>query len=521
MKLDLLSLVIIFPIIGAIPVFFMSPKNKKVLFDYTLLVTLVEFLLSLFLLKGFKFGLYGFQYEHVYKWIPSIGASFHIGIDGMSLILILLTTFLTALGILSSYNYITHKAKEYVIVMLLMETGMIGVFASLDLLLFYLFWELMLIPMYFLIGIWGHERRVYAAFKFVIYTMAGSALLITGILVLYFYNHSVTGVYTFDLLKLYRLNVPYDLAKKLFLAFAIAFAIKVPIFPFHTWLPDAHVEAPTAGSVLLAGILLKMGIYGFLRFAFPLFPKAAIHYAPLFMALGIVGIIYGAFMSWVQKDLKKLVAYSSVAHLGFIVLGIFTFNMYGTQGAVIQMVNHGLSTGALFFIVGMLYERRHTRLIEEFGGLAKVMPVFSVIFGIVMLSSIGLPGLNGFIGEFLVMLGAFKASKLAAYFAVVGIIFAAVYMLTMFQKVVFLKVKEKNLGLPDISLREFFVLTPILLFIFWIGIYPKPYLKMTEPTSSAIIMEIKSTQNVEKKMKMLTGSVGEEISLKITGRKAR
>ncbi len=474
----MLSLLIFLPLLLTIPIVFL--RGRRTVFWYTTAATLVEFLLSLTLLRGFDFAMTGFQWVERSRWLPDLGASYHLGIDGLSLALILLTTFLTFVATLSSLNYVQRQVKEYYITLLVLETGMLGVFAALDLLLFFVFWEVMLLPMYLLIGIWGHERRIYAAFKFVLYTMAGSAFLLAAIIVLRIH----TG--TFDLVELMNRTgnlVPAALEGLLFLAFALAFAIKVPLFPFHTWLPDAHVEAPTAGSVILAGILLKMGVYGFLRFNFTLFPQASHHYAPLFMALGVIGILYGALMSWVQQDLKKLIAYSSVAHLGFVVLGIFTFTDWGLQGGILQMVNHGLSTGGLFLAAGLLYERKHTRDMDRLRGLGKVMPVFSVLFGIVMLSSVGLPGLNGFVGEFLILLGAYKTGILWAVLGVLGVIFAAVYLLGMYQRVVLSAPIPENQGMADVSPREFVVFALLLVFIFWIGVYPAPFLKFGKAPS--------------------------------------
>src|SRR5512145_198571 len=354
--------------------------------------------------------------------------------------------------------------------MLLLEVGMVGVFLAVDLFLFYIFWELVLIPMYFLIGVWGSERRIYSAIKFFLYTFAGSVLMLVAIIALYFHHYTVTGVYTTDLLRMYELAIPVRLQFWMFAAFALAFAFKVPMFPFHTWLPDAHVDAPTSGSVILAAVLLKMGTYGFLRFAIPLFPVAAFDLMPLISALAVIGIIYGALVAMVQKDMKKLVAYSSVSHLGFVMLGLFAFNLQGIEGGILQMINHGVSTGALFLIVGIIYERRHTRLISEFGGLSKVVPVFAIIFLVVTLSSIGLPGLNGFVGEFLIMLGAFKVHKWLTVVAASGVIFAAVYMLWMYQRVMYGKVtNEENLRLHDMNGREIAYMVPILLLILWIG----------------------------------------------------
>jgi NADH-quinone oxidoreductase subunit M len=372
------------------------------------------------------------------------------------------------------------------------------VFVSLDLFLFFVFWEAMLIPMYLVIGVWGGGNRIYAAVKFVLYTMVGSALMLVAILALYFQHGTATGTYTFDLPTLARWVLPPGLGQDLmFLAFALAFAIKVPLFPFHTWLPDAHVEAPTAGSVILAGVLLKMGTYGFLRFCLPLFPDATVSFAPLVFALAVIGIVYGAWVSTVQLDLKKLVAYSSVSHLGFVMLGLFTLNQQGLVGGVIQMVNHGLSTGALFLMVGMIYERRHTRLIAEFGGLWKVIPAFSALFLVVVLSSLGLPGLNGFVGEFLVLVGAFQVNRWVTALATTGIVFAAVYLLWMYQRVVFGEVThEANRRLRDLTPREWALLVPVLVFIVWIGVYPAAFTGKTEATIAALLAQVESKASV-------------------------
>jgi NADH-quinone oxidoreductase subunit M len=434
--------------------------------------------------------------------MPSFGISYHLGIDGISLLLVLLTTFLSPLALLSSWRAVEDRVKEFSICMLLLETGMLGVFVSLDLFLFYIFWEAMLIPMYLIIGVWGGPARIYAAIKFILYTLTGSVLMLVAILALYFQHGEATGTYTFDLPVLARYVVPGGAQVWLFLAFAVAFAIKVPMFPFHTWLPDAHVEAPTAGSVILAGVLLKMGTYGFLRFCLPLFPQASLAFVPWIFLLSLIGIIYGAWVSMVQPDLKKLVAYSSVSHLGFVVLGLFTLTPQGIVGGIIQMVNHGLSTGALFLMVGILYERRHTRLIADFGGLWKAIPAFSVLFMIVSLSSLGLPGLNGFVGEFLILVGAFAwasgssaapAAYLVPVLATSGIIFAAVYMLWMYQRVCFGEItSEANRGLADLTGREWAVLLPVLLFIVWIGVYPRPFTGMTEASVQALITQVQS-----------------------------
>ena len=496
MDLPILSVLIFLPLVGIVPLLFLDQKNDKVLKGYTLALSLVEFVLSLKLWFGFNDAYGGMQFVERHNWLPQYGVSYYLGVDGFSLLLILLATLLTPICVLATWKDVQFRVKEFMICLLFMMSGMIGVFVSLDIFLFYVFWELQLIPMYLLIGVWGNPaRRVYAAVKFFLYTMFGSLLMLVAILVLYFYNAKVTGTYTFDLLKLYGLNVPFNMQFWMFLAFAIAFAIKVPMFPFHTWLPDAHTEAPTVGSVILAAVLLKMGTYGFLRFNMPLFPEAAHYFVPLFCILAIIGIVYGALVSMVQPDLKRLIAFSSVSHLGFVMLGLFAYNMQGIQGGVIQMINHGLSTGALFLIVGCIYERRHTRMIADFGGLSTPMPIFATIFMIVALSSIGLPGLNGFVGEFLILLGAFKVNRLYAAISATGVIFAACYMLWMFQRVMFGKVtNEKNLHLQDLSWREIGYFAPLLLFIVWIGVYPNTFLKKTEATTAQFVAKMEKAK---------------------------
>ncbi len=442
MKYYLLTLTIFLPLIGAILLLFINREKKNFLRYFSLAISSLTFLISLGLFFGYQENQIGFQFVTKFEWIKDLHISYHIGIDGISLLLILLTTFLTPLTIISTWESIQNKVKEFLFFFLVLETGMIGVFASLDLFLFYIFWEAMLIPMYFIIGVWGGENRIYAAIKFFLYTMFGSLLMLVAIIALGVSAMDKLGYFTTDytILKTISPNLVHSTQLLMFLAFALSFAIKVPVFPFHTWLPDAHVEAPTAGSVILAGVLLKMGTYGLLRFCLTLFPQIAVELAPYFSVLGIIGIIYGALVSMVQPDMKKLIAYSSVSHLGFVVLGIFALTVESNQGALIQMINHGLSTGALFLLVGMIYDRRHTRLISEFGGIAKVVPVYSAILLIVSLSSIGLPGLNGFIGEFLILIGTFKSSVLNSYwyaaFAATGVIFAAVYLLWMYQRVV-------------------------------------------------------------------------------------
>ncbi|HXD96128.1 MAG TPA: NADH-quinone oxidoreductase subunit M [Candidatus Acidoferrum sp.] len=494
----LLSAVTFLPAVGAVALALVPRRRPGVHRAGALGVALLTLVVSIPLWTRFDGDRADFQFEEVYRWLPTLGVSFHVGIDGISLLLVLLTTFLTPIALASAWHAIEDRTKEFVITMLLLETGMLGVFVSLDLFLFFVFWEAMLIPMYLVIGVWGGGNRIYAAVKFVLYTMVGSALMLVAILALYYQHGAATGTYTFDVPTLARWVVPPGLGQNLmFLAFALAFAIKVPLFPFHTWLPDAHVEAPTAGSVILAGVLLKMGTYGFLRFCLPFFPDASFKFAPLVFALAVIGIVYGAWVSTVQPDLKKLVAYSSVSHLGFVMLGLFTLNQQGLVGGVIQMINHGLSTGALFLMVGMIYERRHTRLISEFGGLWKVVPAFSVLFLVVVLSSLGLPGLNGFVGEFLVLVGAFQVNGWLAAVATTGIIFAAVYLLWMYQRVVFGEITHAENGrLADLSRREWAVLVPVLVFIVWIGVYPTAFTGKTEATIAALLAQVESKASV-------------------------
>lgn len=503
-----LSFIIFFPLVGALALVFTGKDQHRALRSIALVVTVVDFLASLVLYRDFETNTAAFQFLERAEWIPSLGITYSLGIDGISLYLVLLTTLLTAISVLACWTDIQVKVKEFLVCLLFLETGMIGVFCALDLFLFYVFWEVMLIPMYLLIGIWGTPTmrrvfgrempaRVYSAIKFVIFTMVGSLLMLVAILVLYFQYHSATGVYTFDLLKYYELNLPTHLQSWLFLAFFLAFAIKVPMWPFHTWLPDAHTEAPTVGSVLLAAVLLKMGTYGFLRYSMPLFPNASMAAMGWISVLALIGIIYGAWVAMVQKDVKRLVAFSSVSHLGFVMLGMFAFTIQGVEGSLLQMINHGLSTGALFLVVGMIYERRHTRLIAEYGGMAKVMPTYATFFMIFTLSSIGLPGLNGFVGEFLVLLGTFLVNKPFAVVAATGVIFAAVYMLWMYQRVFFGQVTNpKNLGLADLNLREVAVLLPLVVCIGWIGVYPKPFLQRMEPSVAHLLEKVRAKSSV-------------------------
>jgi len=491
--IPILSLLIFFPILGAWVLLFIKKENLGALRITALLFSLAEFSFSLPLFFGFDTTTPAMQLVEDAWWIESYGISYKLGIDGISLLLVLLTTFLTVLCILCSWSAIAFRVKEYMISFLFLETGMIGALVALDLILFYVFWEVMLIPMYLLIGVWGDpKRRIYAAVKFFLFTMAGSVLMLIAILVLYFIHLKATGKPSFDVLELYKTSIPIGTQYWLFAAFALAFAIKVPMFPFHTWLPDAHTEAPTAGSVILAGVLLKMGTYGFIRFAIPLFPKAAFDLLPLVCALAIIGIIYGALVSMMQVDLKRLVAFSSVSHLGYVMLGMFAFNMQGVEGSIYQMLNHGISTGSLFLIVGMVYERRHTRLIADFGGLSKVMPVFAVFFMIVTLSSIGLPGTNGFVGEFLILLGAFQANTAYGVLAATGVILGAAYMLWMFQRVMFGKLtKPENEKLKDLNAREVIILIPMVILIFLMGIYPKLFFSKMDVTVEQLIQDVK------------------------------
>ncbi len=488
MSFPLLTTLVFLPLAGALVLLGIPRQRVTAIRGCALVVMLLTFAVSLVLYLGFDPELPQMQFRERAAWIPSLGIFYHLGVDGISLPLLMLTTFLSPLAFLEAWRSIETKVKEFAIFMLVLETGMLGVFAALDVFLFYIFWEAMLIPMYFLIGIWGGERRLYATVKFVLYTMAGSAVMLVGILALYVLNTQHTGQASFYLFDLYRLPLSLGWQKLLFAAFFLGFAIKVPLFPFHTWLPDAHVEAPTAGSVILAGVLLKMGTYGFIRFCLPLFPQAVSHYAPLISVLAVIGIIYGALVALVQPDAKKLIAYSSVSHLGFVMLGIFSGTMAGLQGSIIQMVNHGLSTGALFLLIGMLYDRRHSRLIADYGGLWRQVPIFAVFFLVVMFASIGLPGLNGFVGEFLILLGTFEASKTFAVLAALGIILGAVYMLWLYQRMVFGEIThEENRRLTDLSRREIALMVPILVLMFWIGVYPQTFLRKMDASSAHLL----------------------------------
>jgi NADH-quinone oxidoreductase subunit M len=494
MNEHLLSIVLFTPLAGLAVLLFLPAAQKNLIRVWANIAGLAGFAVSLLLLVRFDKNASGFQMVEKLDWIPSLGVKYFLGIDGISLLLVMLTTLVGYIAILASWSAIEDRVKEYYAMFLLQQVGMIGVFLSLDFFLFYVFWELVLVPMYFIIGVWGGPRKLYAAIKFFLYTLAGSLLMLLGILTLYFQHFKQFGFYTFDISKLMQLDMPLGLQQWVFWAFFLGFAIKVPMFPFHTWLPDAHVEAPTAGSVVLASVLLKMGTYGFIRFSLPLLPKASIDpwIVQTLAALSIVGILYGALVSLMQQDWKRLVAYSSVSHLGFCTLGIFSMNPNGIAGSVIQQINHGISTGMLFLIVGVAYERRHTREIKEYGGLAHVMPMYAVVFAIAMLSSAGLPLLNGFVGEFTILQGAFEANRAWAACAVLGVILGAAYLLWLYQRTMLGEVTNpKNLKLPDLSPREWAVFLPLIAWAFWIGVYPKPYFEILEKPVAQIVERVR------------------------------
>ncbi|HXE74379.1 MAG TPA: NADH-quinone oxidoreductase subunit M [Candidatus Xenobia bacterium] len=507
---NILNWILFTPLAGAALVLLIPGERRNLIRLLSNVTMLAGFLVSLPLVGWFDKTNPGFQFTLSAEWIPSLGVRYELGIDGISFWLVLLTTLLGFLAVLSSWAFIQERVKEYYIMFLLLQTGMLGVFMALDLFLFYVFWEVMLVPMYFIIGIWGHERRLYAAIKFFLYTLFGSVLMLLGILGLYFFHagvhqsggvcpsvgvagHTVAEVYTFSVpvyLDFAR-ALPFEWQFWIFWAFFISFAIKVPMFPFHTWLPDAHTEAPTAGSVILAGVLLKMGSYGLMRFSLPMFPDAAIHAVPYVVGLSLIAIIYGALVCLMQKDMKKLIAYSSVSHMGFVTLGIFALNQAGLEGSLLQQINHGLSTGALFLIVGLLYERRHTREISEFGGLSTPMPMFAAIYLIISLASLGMPLLNGFVGEFVILVGTWQVNRMWAVMAAVGIILAAAYLLWLYQRVMFGEVTNpKNKTLKDINLREAMTLVPLVVLCFWIGVYPQPYFEAMRASIQQVVARV-------------------------------
>ena len=507
MQNHILSIILFTPLVGALILLFIPKENKDAIRWTANIFALGGFLISIPLVPMFWAQRFepGFKFLEgtANNWIPSIGAGYNLGIDGISFLLIMLTTLLGWISILSSWTAIENRVKEYYVWFLVLQTGMLGVFMALDFFLFFVFWEAMLVPMYLLIGIWGGPRRLYAAIKFFLYTLLGSVMMLLGILFLYFHHHTLTGIFTFSIPELYKTAplIPFNAAIWLFLAFFLGFAIKVPMFPFHTWLPDAHVEAPTAGSVILAGVLLKMGTYGFIRFSLPFFPQvltSSVRYMGFtprgwVVGLSIIGIIYGALVSLMQKDMKKLVAYSSVSHLGFCTLGIFALNQAGLSGSVLQQINHGISTGALFLIVGILYERRHTREIAEYGGISTVMPVYATITMIMFLSSMGLPLLNGFVGEFTILQGAFIANWKWAAWAAPGVILAAAYLLWLYQRVFFGTVTNpKNEKLHDLTPREVLTFVPLIIMAFWIGLYPKPFFQILEQPVNELVQTIQT-----------------------------
>jgi len=481
----ILTTLIFLPALGAALIMFIGRSQEKLVKWVALVVSLAAFILSVPLFTEFDRSTHLMQFTERHEWIPSWNIVYFLGVDGISVLFILLSTLVTILCILISWNSINSKIKEFYIAILVMEGAMIGVFSSLDFFLFYIFWEAMLIPMYLLIGVWGGPNRIYAAIKFFLYTLVGSVLMLVGIIVLYSY-----GGHTFNILELSQKTYSYQMQFWLFWAFFAAFAVKVPMFPVHTWLPDAHTEAPTAGSVILAAVLIKMGAYGFLRFSLPLCPDASRAMVVPMLALSVIAIIYGAVVCLAQTDLKRLIAYSSVSHMGFVTLGIFALNMQGLEGGILQMLNHGVVTGALFLSVGVIYDRTHSRQISDYGGLASVLPVYAAFFMVFTLAAIGLPGTNGFVGEFLIILGGFTASKWAGAFAATGIIIGAAYMLWLYQRVFFVETNQKIIGLKEMDTREVFTLLPMIILIFWIGIFPDTFLSFMHPSVENLLKRV-------------------------------
>jgi NADH-quinone oxidoreductase subunit M len=512
--MPLLSTILWLPLAAAIVLAFFPKAADAAIKGWALFWSAATFVISLGLLRGWDDGQAGFQFVESVPWIPQWGITYGLGVDGITLWLVLLTTFLTPLIFLSQWNSVHKHPKEYFLSFLVMETAMIGAFLATDLLLFYIFFELMLLPMYLVIGVWGGANRIYAAIKFFLFTIAGSLLMLLAIIYFVYQNYLQNGLFTFAITDLYGTTIgDPTIQVLLFLAFTLAFAIKVPLFPLHTWLPDAHVEAPTGGSIILAGVMLKMGTYGFLRFVLPFFPDTSRSWAGVMIILSVIGIIYGALVAWVQPDMKKLVAYSSVSHLGFCVLGIFAMNQTAIEGSILQMVNHGLSTGALFLLVGVIYERRHTRLLADYGGIGRTMPVFTVFFVLAVLSSVGLPGLNGFVGEFLILSGTFKAAPIAATLAATGVILAAIYLLWLVQRVFFGPIEhEENKTIPEIAWNEVAALVPIVILMVWIGVHPNTFLKKMEPSVRHLLTQVEG--NVESRTPVLAdGVVGSQLSV--------
>lgn len=490
----ILSILIFFPLVAAFVIFLLFRDGKTTMWA-TFIATIIEFILTIPLMTSFDKTTALMQFVEKADWIPGLGVQYYVGVDGISILMIFLTTLLSMIAVLGSFTYIEKRRREFYLALLVLETGMVGVFLALDFFLFYIFWEAMLIPMALIIGVWGGKRRIYAAVKFFIYTFAGSVLMMLGIIALFFKHGEITGVYTFDIMAITAQAVQYTAGFQLiiFLALFLAFAIKVPMFPVHTWLPDAHVEAPTAGSVILAGVLLKMGTYGFLRFCLPITPNAAISFMPVVAVLSVIAIVYGALVAMVQSDIKKLVAYSSVSHMGFVTLGIFAINQSGLEGGILQMFNHGIITGALFLLIGAVYERTHTREISDYGGIAASMPVFATIFLIFTMGSIGLPGMGAFIGEFLVLVGAFQAFSDYAIIAATGIIFAAVYMLWVYQRVLLEGLNKRWENIKDMNLREVIYIMPLLIIVFWVGIYPETFTSYMHESVRHLVEQVFST----------------------------